>query len=95
MEWGAVTRGFSQSAEFRTPDNGTTKEERLQLVRCAMLDSQFLVSQDRVPEVWMAFRGHAMSKDWVTSDDKRGSGEVDVTLASALVDRGMRNRYSN
>src|SRR6266481_5042628 len=33
----------AKSVEFRTPDNGATKEERLQLVRCATLDSRFLV----------------------------------------------------
>ena len=36
------------SMEFQTLDNGVMDEEWLQLVCCAMLDSQFLVSRDRV-----------------------------------------------
>src|SRR6266481_2701565 len=45
----SVTCGFGQLMEFRTPDNGATKEERLQLVRCATLDSRFLVWHGGVP----------------------------------------------
>ena len=44
--------GFaSYSMEFQTPDDAATDEEWLQLMRCAMLDSQFLISRDGVPRM--------------------------------------------
>src|SRR6266481_5450133 len=78
-----------------SPSATETDEEWLQLMCCATLNSQFLVSRDGDPRVWTEIQGCATSKASVISNDKQGGREMDATLASVPEDRGMQSRYSN